>query len=107
MNAGCSAPSRKAGDSTGACRLGRPAGIGPMTGAPGNQSTAASVPAIRAASGAGSDLRTLRGQKKATASATAPTMSASAFRSAAAAGQARMAATGPPETTGAPSSGRT
>ena len=107
MNAGSKKLMMMPGASTGHWSWGRPAGTAPMTGAEPNQMSASSVPAIRAARGAGRYLRSLRGQKTFTARATAPTTRASRLRRATASGQARMELSGPPDTALAPMNGRT
>ena len=63
-------------------KLGGPDTVAPRTGASPNQSEAARLPMIRAASGAGRNRRILRGQPQLTASATAATATASGLTAA-------------------------
>ena len=65
------------------------------------------MPAIKATSGAGRKCDRRRGQRKQTASVTAPIATALALMSPSASGNARIAPTAPPGTTGVPRNGKT
>ena len=105
MIAGCNAFRRNPADGRVNCRDGRPIGIAPITGASSNHRIPNKVPAARATSGPGAKRENRRGQRKPTASVTAPTAKALTWTSPAAAGSARAALIGPLVAPEAPRSG--
>ena len=103
--AGCTARPSRSSENGGSPIAGKPCGTSPMMGAPLDQTTLRSVPAISAASVAGRYLRRRPGQKMLTARVTAPMTIAWWWMSPRRSGQARIAPSGPPSTTPAPPNG--